>query len=59
MPKAAEMQDFKDENGVSYTEYMDIESAAKYAIVQEFAANRDSYNTTSTYLYKEQGGKLC
>lgn len=51
-------KDFKDENGKSYKEYMDIESAAKYWWIQEFTMNRDAYRTSSTFLYKPRNGKL-
>lgn len=41
-----------------YTEYMDLESAAKYWLMQEFLNNGDAFNTDSTFLYKVRGGKL-
>ena len=50
---------FKDEDGHYYTEYMDLSSAAKYYLIQEFSANGDAYRTTSTHLYKDKNGKLC
>ena len=50
---------FKDPKGKSYTEYMDVSSAAKYYLIQEFSMNGDAYGSTSTYLYKDKGGKLC
>ena len=49
---------FKDANGVSYTEYLDLESAVKYFLIQEHTFNSDAYKTTSTYLYKKKDGKL-
>lgn len=49
---------FCDESGTSYKEYMDLESAADYYLIQEFTRNQDAYSTTSTYLYKKRGGKL-
>lgn len=52
-------QNFCDENGVSYADYMDIRSAADYWWVQEFSGNTDAFITKSTYLYKERNGKLC
>lgn len=52
-------EDFQDQNGVSYTEYMDISSAARYWLIQEFVMNGDAFWTDSTYLYKDRGGKLC
>ena len=50
---------FKDEEGHYYTDYMDLSSAAKYYLIQEFSANGDAYRTTSTHLYKDRNGKLC
>ncbi|MCR4709118.1 MAG: CotH kinase family protein [Clostridiales bacterium] len=49
--------DFKDADGNKYTEYLDLESAAKYWWVQEFSANGDAYGSGSTYLYKKEDGK--
>ena len=51
-------KDFKDEDGVSYTEYMDVDSAVDYWWIQEFTINGDAYVTDSTYLYKPKDGKL-
>ena len=48
----------KDENGVSWTEYMDMESTAKYWWIQQICENADAYRTDSTFLYKEKDGKL-
>ena len=45
--------DFRDENGIRYTDYMDMESAAKYWLVQEVSNNLDEYITGSTYFYKK------
>ena len=50
--------DFTDPSGVPYSGLMDIESAAKYWWIQEFATNGDAFVTSSTYLYKERNGKL-
>lgn len=55
--------DFKDENGNKYTDYLDLDAAAKYWWIQEFSANGDAYGSGSTYLYKkedtdDQKGKL-
>lgn len=49
---------FKDENGVSYQDYMDIDSAVDYYWIQEISMNGDAYGSTSTYLYKKRNGKL-
>lgn len=50
--------DFKDENGRSYREYLDISSTIDYWWMQEFSTNRDAYKTPSTYLYKK-GTENC
>ncbi len=50
---------FKDENGVPYTDLMDVRAAAAYWMIQEFTRNTDAFGTPSTYLYKDRGGKLC
>ncbi|MCI9077705.1 MAG: leucine-rich repeat protein [Lachnospiraceae bacterium] len=51
-------EDFKDPDGISYKEYMDIDSAACYYWVQEISNNGDAYISSSTYLYKKRNGKL-
>ncbi len=38
----------------SYLELMDIESAAKYWLVNEFTKNNDAFATGSTYIYKRR-----
>ena len=50
--------DFKDPAGHSYTEYMDIDSAADFWWIQEFSENGDAFTNGSTYLYKPRNGKL-
>ncbi|MBR6404329.1 MAG: CotH kinase family protein [Eubacterium sp.] len=50
--------DFKDTEGKPYTEYLDLDSAAKYYLIQGFSRNNDAYYTSSTYLYKKKNGKL-
>ena len=45
---------FADGDGIRYNEYMDMESAAKYWLVQEISGNRDGYGTGSTYFYKKE-----
>lgn len=52
-----------DNEGNSYTSYMDMPSAAKYWLVQAFSNNGDAMVTGSTYLYKKrdtesEAGKL-
>ena len=49
---------FKDKDGKSYGDYMDLKSAADYWLIQEFSLNDDSFSTPSTYLYKKRNGKL-
>ena len=51
-------KDFKDQSGKSYTEYLDLDAAAKYWWIQEFSANGDAYGSGSTFLYKKRNGKL-
>ncbi len=51
-------EDFRDENGVPYTEYMDLESAVKYFLIQELSQNGDGYYSDSTYVYKPRKDRL-
>ena len=44
---------FVGSEGVRYNEYADMESAAKYWLFQEVAANWDGYGSSSTYFYKK------
>ncbi len=37
-----------------YKDYMDMESAAKYWLVNQFTMNGDGYATGSTYIYKDK-----
>ena len=50
--------DFKDEDGNSYTEFIDMDSFAKYWWMQEFSENGDAYVNGSTFLYKKENDKL-
>lgn len=54
------VEDVMYQGGTAYRELMDVESAAKYWMVQCFCLNSDAYATGSTYLYKERdvGGKV-
>ena len=52
-------ENFRDADGIPYTEYMDIESAARFWWLQEFCINEDAFRSSSTYLYKPRNGKLC
>lgn len=49
---------FKDKEGISYSDYMDVDAAIDYLWVQEISKNGDAYYSSSTYLYKERNGKL-
>ena len=51
-------KNFKNSKGKSYTDYIDLDSAADYYWVQEFSMNGDAYLSGSTYLYKKRNGKL-
>ena len=44
---------FTNAKGIRYTDYMDMESAAKYWLVQELTNNGDAFITGSTYFYKK------
>ena len=50
--------DHKDENGVSYQEYMDLASAVDYWWMQEISMNGDAFVTSSSYFYKKRNGKI-
>lgn len=56
--KAIYGEDFKDEKGISYSDYLDVQAAIDYYLVQEFSLNGDGYLSGSTYLYKKRNGKL-
>ena len=47
-------KDFRDAEGHSYTEYIDLDAAVDYWWVQEFSSNGDAYINGSTYLYKKR-----
>ena len=40
--------------GTEYLDLMDIESAAKYWLIDQFTKNNDGYATGSTYIYKKR-----
>jgi len=48
------VEDVLYQGGTAYRELMDVESAAKYYMVQAFSLNNDAYATGSTYIYKER-----
>ncbi len=50
--------DFEGKERTSYRDMMDIESAAKYWLVDQASRNADGYGTGSTYLYKPRGDKM-
>jgi uncharacterized protein YjdB len=41
-------------DGTGYRELMDIESSAKYWLINEMTKNSDGYGTGSTYIYKKR-----
>lgn len=45
-------EDVLFEEGTAYRELMDVESAAKYWLVNMISLNNDAFGTGSTYLYK-------
>ena len=51
-------ENFRDADGVSYMEYMDLDAAVDYWWMQEFTMNGDAFVTDSTRLYKDRNGKL-
>ena len=46
--------DFDGEDGKSYRDLMDVESAAKYWLIDQISRNGDGYSTGSTYMYKKE-----
>ena len=46
--------DFDGEKGTSYRDLMDVESAAKYWLIDQLSCNGDGYGTGSTYVYKKE-----
>lgn len=51
-------EDYKDQNGISYKDLMDVRSTVYYYWMQEFSMNGDAFGSPSTYLYKKRNGKL-
>ena len=49
---------FVNKKGKNYKDYMDINSAADYYMIEFLACNKDGLATPSTYLYKKRNGKL-
>ena len=49
---------YRDDEGRPYSDFMDIQSAIDYYLVQEFSLNGDGFASNSTYLYKKRDGKL-
>lgn len=52
-------EDFKDKDGKSYSEYLDLDTAVDYHWIQMLSLNGDAYCSGSTYLYKDRDSKLC
>lgn len=51
------VQHFEDvlfDEGTAYRDLMDVESAAKYWLINQISRNGDAYATGSTYLYKDR-----
>ena len=51
------VRDFEDllfDQGTAYRDYIDVESSAKYWLVQLFSLNNDGFGTGSTYIYKDR-----
>ena len=44
-------------DGTGYRDLMDIESAAKYWLINMFSGNHDAFGTGSTYIYKHRDEK--
>ena len=51
-------ENFADEEGVSYSEYLDVDSAVDYWWIQELSMNSDAYGSDSTYLNKRRNDLL-
>ena len=47
------------ETHAAIAEKLDLTSVADYWWIQEFSENGDAFGTSSTYFYKDRGGKLC
>lgn len=47
-------RDFDAKDGTSYRDMMDLESAAKYWLIDQVSMNADGYGTGSTYVYKKE-----
>lgn len=45
-------EDFRNQDGVRYTDLMDMKSAADYWLIQQVTSNGDAFVTGSTYFYK-------
>ncbi|MBQ9886446.1 MAG: CotH kinase family protein [Lachnospiraceae bacterium] len=45
-------KNFKNQNGESVWDLIDMQSFADYWLIQEFTCNPDAFNTPSSYLYK-------
>ncbi len=48
------IEDTLYEGGTAYHKLMDLESAAKYWLINDFSKNADAYGTGSTYIYKKR-----
>ena len=53
-----ETEDAIMSNSDKIGDYLDLQSAADYWLLQEFTINEDGFITSSSYLHKEKDGKL-
>ena len=47
-------EDHRNTDGTDYRDLMDMESAARYWLINEVSKNSDAYQTGSTYIYKDR-----
>ena len=51
---AQEVEDILFDGTTAYRDYIDVESSAKYWLVNTVSRNQDAYATGSTYIYKDR-----
>ena len=49
-----QVEDILFDGSTSYRDYIDVESSAKYWLVNTISKNQDAYATGSTYIYKDR-----
>lgn len=52
-----EVEDILFDGSTTYRDYIDVESSAKYWLVNAVSRNQDAFATGSTYLYKDRDSK--